>query len=168
MWTSCTACRCTWGGCGRRSHVIIPERPCGCGEIGRRAGFRFQFPRGSVGSSPIIRTNSLLIGSFAVWIYGGVKPEFGGGAPAFIQLYVTPEGAKVLGRNLLRCGWWKRPTTGYTSCGHASKRKLCYYPAVSSGEWSLAERATYRNKRRRLPRLGPWWNCNISVRSGES
>src|ERR1035437_9925139 len=56
MWTSCTACRCTWGGCGRRSHVIIPERPCGCGEIGRRAGFRFQFPRGSVGSSPIIRT----------------------------------------------------------------------------------------------------------------
>jgi hypothetical protein len=31
-------------------------RSCGCGEIGRRAGFRFQFPRGSVGSSPIIRT----------------------------------------------------------------------------------------------------------------
>jgi hypothetical protein len=28
----------------------------GCGEIGRRAGFRFQFPQGSEGSSPFIRT----------------------------------------------------------------------------------------------------------------
>jgi hypothetical protein len=35
-----------------------PSRLCGCGEIGRRAGFRFQFPRGSVGSSPIIRTKT--------------------------------------------------------------------------------------------------------------
>src|SRR5664279_2630931 len=33
----------------------------GCGEIGRRAGFRFQFPQGSVGSSPIIRTNNKLL-----------------------------------------------------------------------------------------------------------
>src|ERR1019366_5693253 len=73
MWTSCTACRCTWGGCGRRSHVIIPERPCGCGEIGRRAGFRFQFPQGSVGSSPIIRTNKWFIFND---LYGKLLEQF--------------------------------------------------------------------------------------------
>src|SRR6266571_8372748 len=31
---------------------------CGCGGIGRRAGFRSQFSQGSGGSSPLIRTNS--------------------------------------------------------------------------------------------------------------
>jgi hypothetical protein len=30
---------------------------CGCGEIGRRAVFRGQWPQGRVGSSPAIRTN---------------------------------------------------------------------------------------------------------------
>ena len=37
-------------------YVIILFEACGCGEIGRRAGFRFQFPLGREGSSPIIRT----------------------------------------------------------------------------------------------------------------
>ena len=37
----------------------VSDHPCGCGETGRRAGFRFQFPQGSVGSSPIIRTKSI-------------------------------------------------------------------------------------------------------------
>jgi 6-phosphogluconate dehydrogenase (decarboxylating) len=33
---------------------------CGCGGIGRRAGFRSQFSQGSGGSSPLIRTTLLL------------------------------------------------------------------------------------------------------------
>ena len=51
--------QCTW----RETVVTSKEsKVCGCGEIGRRAGFRFQFPRGSVGSSPIIRTSQLNVG----------------------------------------------------------------------------------------------------------
>ncbi len=46
--------QCTW----RETVVKSKEsKVCGCGEIGRRAGFRFQFPQGSEGSSPFIRTN---------------------------------------------------------------------------------------------------------------
>src|SRR5258708_27668475 len=33
---------------------------CGCGGIGRRAGFRSQFSQGSGGSNPLIRTKILL------------------------------------------------------------------------------------------------------------
>lgn len=39
----------------------------------------------------------LLLGGFAVWIYGGVKAEYWGGAPIPIQVYLAPEGTKVLG-----------------------------------------------------------------------
>lgn len=62
--------------------------------------------RGAIRKPQILRTFEVeryiflpivLIGSFAVWIYGNVRPEYGGGAPIPIQLYVTPEGAKVLG-----------------------------------------------------------------------
>ncbi len=37
----------------RRRTMML--RPSGCGGIGRRAGFRYQWPQGRVGSTPIIR-----------------------------------------------------------------------------------------------------------------
>src|ERR1039457_5893163 len=51
-----------------RSHVIIPERPCGCGEIGRRAGFRDR-------KSTRLNSSHLVI-SYAVFCFKKVRGEY--------------------------------------------------------------------------------------------
>jgi hypothetical protein len=43
--------------CGGRSSVVGPRNRRGCGGIGRRAGFRFLWPQGRGGSTPLTRTS---------------------------------------------------------------------------------------------------------------
>ena len=55
------------------------QNQCGCGETGRRARFRFWFPQGSGGSSPLIRTNVFnclqrFLSAFVNFAKGLLKP----------------------------------------------------------------------------------------------